>query len=95
MSALNNDEAKKELDKIEEIKKTINREKLIYRATENTYDFRNFRTIRMFGRDIYNGKITLEEANDEQSNLVNSVRNFNSKTRPQNNKKKKRKRNCS
>ena len=49
----------------------------------------------MFGRDIYNGKISLEETNDEQSNLVNSVRNFNSKTRPQNNKKKKRKRNCS
>ena len=32
--ALNNDEAKKELDKIKEIEKTIDREKLVYRASE-------------------------------------------------------------
>ena len=39
-NALNNDEAKKELDKTEEIEKTINREKLVYRATKYTYNFR-------------------------------------------------------
>ena len=95
-SALNNNEDKKELDKIEQIEKTINREKLVYKATEYTYDFRNFRTIRTFGRVIYEGKITLKEANNDQSNLVNSIRNFNNKTRLQNNRKKKeRKRNCS
>ena len=90
-SALNNNEDKKELDKIEQIEKTINREKLVYKATEHTYDFRNFRTIRTFGRVIYEGKITLKEANNDQSNLVNSIRNFNNKTRLQNNRKKKRK----
>ena len=64
-SALNNDEAKKEFDKITEIEKTIDREKLVYEATEYTYDFRNFRTIRTFGKDICYGKNTLEEADED------------------------------
>ena len=41
-SALNNDEAKKELDKILEIEKTTDSEKLTYKASEYTYSFRNF-----------------------------------------------------
>ena len=54
-----NVEAKKEIDKISEIEKTVDREKLVYRASECTYSFQNFRTIKTFGRDIYNGEITL------------------------------------
>ena len=45
-SALNNDEAKKELDKIKEIGKTVDKEKLVYRASEYTYSFKNFQTIK-------------------------------------------------
>ena len=45
----------------------------------------------MFGRDIYEGKITLEEANEDQDNLSNGIRNFEYKTRLQNNKKKQEK----
>ena len=81
-SALNNDEAKKELDKIKEIEKTIDREKLVYRASEYTYNFRNFQTIKTFGRDSYEGEITLKEADEDQSNLLNEIRNFDHKTRP-------------
>ena len=40
--ALNNDEAKKELNKIKEIEKTVHREKLVYRASEYTYNFIHF-----------------------------------------------------
>ena len=47
--ALNNDKAKKEIDKIKEIEKTVDREKLIY---EYTYSFTNFQIIKTFGRDI-------------------------------------------
>ena len=90
-SALIKDEAKKELDKIKEIEKTVDREKLVYRASEYTYNFRNFRTIRTLGRDIYEGKITLKEADEDQSNLLNDIRNFRDKTRPQNDKKKQEK----
>ena len=41
-SALNNDEAEKELDKILKIEDTIDREKLVCKASGNTYDFRKF-----------------------------------------------------
>ena len=84
-SAFNNDEAIKEINKIKEIEKTIDREKLVYRASKYTYNFRNFQTVRTLGRDIYEGKITLEEANIEQNNLQRDIKNFNSRTRPQNN----------
>ena len=58
--ALNNDEAKKELDEIKAIEKNIDRERLIYKTIEYTYSFKTFQTIKTFGRDIYKGKITIE-----------------------------------
>ena len=64
-SALNNDEAIKEVSKIKEIEKNVDREKLVYRASEYTYSFRNFRTIRTFRSDICEGKITLKEADED------------------------------
>ena len=88
---MNNDEAKKELDKIKEIEKTVDRKKLVYRASDYTYNFRNFWTIRTFGKDIYEGKITLKVADEDQSNLFNEIRNFDYKTRLQNDKKKQEK----
>ena len=62
-NAVNNDEAKKELDKTREIEKIVDRQKLIYETNEYTYSFKNFQTKKTFGRDIYDGKITLEKAN--------------------------------
>ena len=44
--------------------------------------------IRTFGRDIYESKIILKEADEDQSNLLNDIRNFSDKTRSQNDKKK-------
>ena len=41
-NALNNDEAKKELDKIKEIEKNVDREKLINVTNEYTYSFKRF-----------------------------------------------------
>ena len=38
-NVLNNDEAKKELDKLKQIEKNVDREKLIYEANEYTYIF--------------------------------------------------------
>ena len=48
----------------------------------NTYDFRKFNTIGTFGKDIYNGKISLEEADESQSDLLDEIKTFNDKTRP-------------
>ena len=61
-NALNNDEAKKELEKIKEIEKNVDRQKLIYKTNEYTYSFKNFQTIKTFGRDIYEGKTNIKEA---------------------------------
>ena len=60
-----NDEVKREIDKIAEIEKTVDRKKLVYEASEYEYSFQNFLTIRTFGRDIYNGEITLKEADED------------------------------
>ena len=72
-----NDEAKKELDKISEIKKDVDREKLVYKTNIHTYDFQTFQTIRTFARDIYNGEISLEEANEDQKKLFDEILYFN------------------
>ena len=39
------------------------------------------------GRNIYEGKVTVKEADEEQENLLNDIRNFRDKTRPKNDKK--------
>ena len=85
--ALNNNEAKKELNKIKEIEKNVDREKLIYKASGNTNDFRKFRKIKTFGRDIYDCKINLEEADKEESDLLNEIKNYSEKTKPKSYKK--------
>ena len=43
---------------------------------------------------IYNEKITLEEADEDQSDLIDMIKEFTTKTRPQSNKKKQKKINC-
>ena len=76
-------------NKIKEIEKNVDKENLIYKTNKHTYDFRKFNTIRTFGEDIYDGKITLEEADESQSDLLGEIKKFNDKTRPQALKKKK------
>ena len=90
-----NNKAKKELDKIKEIEKSVDREKLIYETNEYTYSFKNFQTIKTFGRDIYEGKITIKEADEYQADLLTEIMNFRKNTKPRSQEKKTRKRNCS
>ena len=79
------------MDKIKEIEKTLDREKLVYKIKKYACTFENFQTIKTFGEDIYNGTITLKEANDYQTNLLKEIVNFNEKTRPKSYKKKQEK----
>ena len=92
-NALNNDEAKKELDKIKEIEKNIDREKLIYETNEYTYSFINFQTIKTFGGDIYEGKITIKEADEYQADLLVEIMSFKKNTKPGSREKKNKKKN--
>ena len=61
----------------------------------NIYSFKNFQTIKTFGRDIHEGKITIEEAKEYQIDLLAEIMNFRKNTKPRTQEKKTRKRNCS
>ena len=45
-------------------------EKLVYETNEYTYIFKNFQTIKTFGRDIYDGSIMLKEADEYQNDKL-------------------------
>ena len=42
----------------------------------------NFQTIKTFGEDIYDGTITLKEADDYQTDFLVEIMNFKKKTKP-------------
>ena len=70
-----------EIKRIEEIEKKVDRDKMFYKSTNKTYDFRNFKTIRAFGNEIKNNVISLDTANIEQVSLLSYINDF-IKTRP-------------
>ena len=90
-NALNNNEAKKDLDKIKEVEKNIDREKLIYETDECKYSFKKFQTIKTFRRDIYEGKITIKEADEYQADVLTEILNFGKNTKPRSQEKNKKK----
>ena len=47
--------------------KTVDREILVHR--KNNYNFKTFQAINTFGREIYKGTTTLQEANEDQDGL--------------------------
>ena len=57
---------------------------MIYYSSKELFDFKSFKTIRSFGENIYSHKIRINEANQEQADLVEYVLNFNNKARPKN-----------
>ena len=57
---------------------------MVYKGTNETYDFRNFKTIRAFGNEIRNNIISLDTGNLEQANLLSHINDFIRKTKPRN-----------
>ena len=43
---------------------------MIYYSSKEPFDFNAFKTIRSFGENIYSGKITTNEADQEQAHLL-------------------------
>ena len=76
-----NSEIINEIKRIEEMEKKVDRSKMVYKGTNKTYDFRNFKTIRAFGNEIRNNIISLDTANIEQANLLSYINDF-TKTKP-------------
>ena len=57
---------------------------MVYKSTNRTYDFRNFKTIRAFGNEITNNVINMNTADTEQINLTMHIKDFANKTKPRN-----------
>ena len=76
-----NPEIINEIKQIEEIGKKVDRNKVVYKGTNKTDDFRNFKTIRTFDNEIRNNVISLDTANMEQANLLSYINDF-MKTKP-------------
>ena len=72
-----------EIKRIEEEEKKVNRNKMVYKATNKTYDFRKFKTIRAFGNEIKN-VINDDMANNEQNKLLKHIEEFSGSIRPRN-----------
>ena len=79
---------KKSLIKFKKQKKNVDREKLIYETNEYTYSFKNFKTIKTFGRDIYEGKITTKKPDKDHTDLLVEIMNFRKNTKPRSQEKK-------
>ena len=79
-----NPEIINEIKRIEEIEKNVDRNIMVYKGTNETYDFRNFKTIHAFGNEIRNNIISLDTANLEQADLLSYINDFIRKTKPWN-----------
>ena len=69
-----------------ELKKenNVDKEKMLCKEHNKTYDFKKIKVIRTFGDAIKNGTITMYMAKDKQKQLAKSVREFTRKTKPSN-----------
>ena len=67
---------------------------MVYKAFNETYDFRKFKTILVFGNEIRNNIIDMSMANDEQDQLLRYINKLQSKTKPHNPESKKCKKRC-
>ena len=70
-----------EIKRIEEIEKKVDRNRMVYKGTNETYDFRNFKTIRAFGNEIRNNIISLDMANIKHASLLSYINDFIKKTK--------------
>ena len=54
----------------------------VYKANKYKYDFQQYETIKSFGDSICNGKITIDEAEIDQSSMLDSLTDFHDRSRP-------------
>ena len=68
-----NSEVVNEIERIEEEERKVDRIKMVYKASNETYDFRKFETIRVFGNEIRSNIIDMNMENDEQDQLLKYI----------------------
>ena len=87
------DETKNEIYEIKKWEEKIKRKDLKYDAGKYKYDFQQYETIRSFGESICFGKISIHEANMDQTSLLENIKKFIDKSRPKTQEGKGKKRN--
>ena len=73
---------KNEIYKVKKWEEKIRRKDLLYKTNKYRYDFQQYETISSFGDSIYNGKISIDEGDIDQSSLLDGLKDFNDKARP-------------
>ena len=74
-------------------RKNYKNKDLEYETNRYKFDFQQFEAIKSFGDSIYNKKISIDEAEMEQTNLLENILDFSSKSRPRSEKDKDKKQN--
>ena len=67
---------------------------MICYSSKEPFDFNAFKTIMSYGENIHSGKISINEADQELTDLLEYILNFNSKARPKNKNDKKTLKKC-
>ena len=78
-----------ELHRLKRYENKVIKDNLFYESSKHIYDFKMFKTIRSFGDSIYNQKIEIRKANQDQADLLEYIFSFNNKTKPRSNEDKK------
>ena len=73
------DEIKNKINDIKKWEKKIKWKDLKYETNRYKFVFQRFETLRSFGDSIYNGKVRIDEAEMEQTNLLENIVNFSKK----------------
>ena len=72
-------EIKNEIDGIKKGEVKIEQKDLKYKTNKYINNFQQFETMRSFCDSIYTGKINIDEAERDQSNLLENMVKFNNK----------------
>ena len=79
---MRNNGFKIEIDKFKKWEEKIKRKDLKYETKKYTYNFQQYEKLRSFGDNIYFGKINIDEAEMDLSNLLKNIVEFNNKSGP-------------
>ena len=75
-------EIKNEIDEIRKWGKKIKRKDLKYQINKYLCDFQQFEKIRTSADSVYTGKINIDEAGMDPSNLLENMVKINNKSKP-------------
>ena len=79
---LKNSEIRNELNEIKKLEERIDRNDLKYETNKYVYNFQQFETIRSWDDSIFSEKISISQAEEDQSSLLKNIVEFNNKSRP-------------